>query len=182
MSNIDPNVAYASKFLKYPDIVPAHRLAIDSVREELFMGQKFTTKEEFIFATKRYSMNVSVDYKGAVSKLTLYIRECLRSTKDYNWKYRVSYRKAWTTKQMAMEQLYGDWDASYNKLQGWIVAMLYELEPHLFRQRMTRLEDDMLATLMSRIGLKQVNQIEVGHMFVEDVRRQWMQIVRDRGR
>ncbi|PPD83522.1 hypothetical protein GOBAR_DD19538 [Gossypium barbadense] len=38
---------------------------------------------------------------------------------------------------MAMEQLYGDYDSSYNKLQA------YELEPHIFRQRMIRLESDM---------------------------------------
>ncbi|XP_052481885.1 uncharacterized protein LOC105784190 [Gossypium raimondii] len=39
------------------------------------------------------------------------------------FQYRVLYRKAWIAKQMAMEQLYGDYDSSYNKLQGWIVAM-----------------------------------------------------------
>ncbi|XP_017636023.1 uncharacterized protein LOC108478111 [Gossypium arboreum] len=37
---------------------------------------------------------------------------------------RVSYRKAWLVKQMAMQQLYGDWDESYNELQGWILAMV----------------------------------------------------------
>ncbi|PPR89235.1 hypothetical protein GOBAR_AA31446 [Gossypium barbadense] len=39
------------------------------------------------------------------------------------FQYRVSYRKVWIAKQMAMEQLYGDFDASYNELQGWITAM-----------------------------------------------------------
>ncbi|PPS10075.1 hypothetical protein GOBAR_AA10571 [Gossypium barbadense] len=39
------------------------------------------------------------------------------------FQYRVSYRKAWIAKQMAMEQLYRDFDASYNQLQRWIVAM-----------------------------------------------------------
>ncbi|XP_052887983.1 uncharacterized protein LOC108468713 [Gossypium arboreum] len=39
------------------------------------------------------------------------------------FQYRVSYRKAWIAKQMAMEQLYGNFDASYNELQGWIAAM-----------------------------------------------------------
>ncbi|KAK5793513.1 hypothetical protein PVK06_034662 [Gossypium arboreum] len=37
--------------------------------------------------------------------------------------YRVSYRKAWIAKHMIMEQLYGDFVASYNKLQGWIATM-----------------------------------------------------------
>ncbi|XP_040967943.1 uncharacterized protein [Gossypium hirsutum] len=38
------------------------------------------------------------------------------------FQYRVSYRKAWWAKQMAMQQLYGDWDGSYNELQSWISA------------------------------------------------------------
>ncbi|XP_016747146.1 uncharacterized protein [Gossypium hirsutum] len=40
------------------------------------------------------------------------------------FQYRVSYRKAWLAKQMAMQQLYGVWDESYNELQGWILAMV----------------------------------------------------------
>ncbi|KAK5819487.1 hypothetical protein PVK06_024490 [Gossypium arboreum] len=39
------------------------------------------------------------------------------------FQYRVSYWKAWIAKQMATEQLYRDCDASYNELQGWVVAM-----------------------------------------------------------
>ncbi|PPS06638.1 hypothetical protein GOBAR_AA14009 [Gossypium barbadense] len=35
------------------------------------------------------------------------------------FKYKVSYRKAWWVKQIAMQQLYGDFDVSYNELQGW---------------------------------------------------------------
>ncbi|PPD92917.1 hypothetical protein GOBAR_DD10123 [Gossypium barbadense] len=68
------------------------------------------------------------------------------------FQYRVSYRKAWIAKQMAMEQLYGDYDSSYNELQGWIAAM---------RE---------LATLIPRIGQQQVDQIEAGHVFVKHVR------------
>ncbi|XP_012488039.1 uncharacterized protein LOC105801266 [Gossypium raimondii] len=40
------------------------------------------------------------------------------------FQYKVSYRKTWLAKQMAMQQLYGDWDESYNELQGWILAMV----------------------------------------------------------
>ncbi|XP_012453306.1 uncharacterized protein LOC105775331 [Gossypium raimondii] len=40
------------------------------------------------------------------------------------FQYRVSYRKAWWAKQMAMQQLYGNWDEAYNELQGWISAMV----------------------------------------------------------
>ncbi|PPE01344.1 hypothetical protein GOBAR_DD01588 [Gossypium barbadense] len=39
------------------------------------------------------------------------------------FQYRVSYQKVLIAKQMTIEQLYGDFDASYNKLQGWIVVM-----------------------------------------------------------
>ncbi|KAK5842946.1 hypothetical protein PVK06_005369 [Gossypium arboreum] len=39
------------------------------------------------------------------------------------FKYKVSYRKAWWAKKMAMRELYGDWDVSYNELQGWIAGM-----------------------------------------------------------
>ncbi|XP_017617579.1 uncharacterized protein LOC108462092 [Gossypium arboreum] len=39
------------------------------------------------------------------------------------FKYKVSYRKVWWAKQMAIRELYGDWDASYNELQGWIAGM-----------------------------------------------------------
>ncbi|XP_016706996.1 uncharacterized protein [Gossypium hirsutum] len=39
------------------------------------------------------------------------------------FQYRVSYQKAWIAKQMAIEQLYGDYDSSYNELQGWIAGM-----------------------------------------------------------
>ncbi|PPD97484.1 hypothetical protein GOBAR_DD05482 [Gossypium barbadense] len=50
--------------------------------------------------------------------------ECMNDDGNINASsYRVSYRKAWITKQMAMEQLYGDFDASYNELWGWIAAM-----------------------------------------------------------
>ncbi|KAH1129613.1 hypothetical protein J1N35_000991 [Gossypium stocksii] len=40
------------------------------------------------------------------------------------FQYRVSYRKAWWEKQMAMQQSYGNWNESYNELQEWILAMV----------------------------------------------------------
>ncbi|KAK5783008.1 hypothetical protein PVK06_037515 [Gossypium arboreum] len=191
MSLIDPDAAHVAEFPEYLKILPTHRLAINSDPEELFIGQRFESKEECVFAIKRYSMNISVDYKVTVSKPTLYIRECWKSAEGCNWRvraafiqnsqmweirkfvgphtctstrmtedhrkldsktictcimpmvkdmptikvsvliveiqarfqYRVSYQKAWIAKQMAMEQLYGDFDASYNELQGWIAAM-----------------------------------------------------------
>ncbi|PPS14338.1 hypothetical protein GOBAR_AA06238 [Gossypium barbadense] len=78
MSIIDPNVAYASKFSKYLDILLTHQLTADLEREELFVGQKFMTNKDCPFAIKRYNVNVSIDYKVIVSKLILYIGECWR--------------------------------------------------------------------------------------------------------
>ncbi len=38
MSLIDPDAAYVAEFPEYPEIVPAHRLALNSDHEELFVG------------------------------------------------------------------------------------------------------------------------------------------------
>ncbi|KAK5846103.1 hypothetical protein PVK06_002374 [Gossypium arboreum] len=76
MSLIDLDVAHAAEFSEYPDILLTHWLVADFKPEELFVGQKFKTTEEFVIAIKRYSMNVSMDYKVVMSKLTLYIGEC----------------------------------------------------------------------------------------------------------
>ncbi|PPS04463.1 hypothetical protein GOBAR_AA16197 [Gossypium barbadense] len=109
------------------------------------------------------------------------------------FQYRVSYRKAWIAKQMAMEKLYGDFDASYNGLQGWIAAMReYRTSwSHIFfakewldlrvtwRVKRTHLSNsgwvlwshgNGLKVLMRAFIMQQVNQIEAGYVFVEDVR------------
>ncbi|XP_019423103.1 PREDICTED: uncharacterized protein LOC109360782 [Lupinus angustifolius] len=39
--------------------------------------------------------------------------------------YTVTYRKAWTAKQMAMAKIYGDWEGSYNELPRWMNALQY---------------------------------------------------------
>ncbi|PPD95923.1 hypothetical protein GOBAR_DD07041 [Gossypium barbadense] len=64
MSNIDLDATHASEFPEYPDILTTHWLAADSGCEEVFMGQKFATNKECVFAIKRYIMNLSVDYKS----------------------------------------------------------------------------------------------------------------------
>ncbi|PPS06336.1 hypothetical protein GOBAR_AA14313 [Gossypium barbadense] len=101
---INPDAAHVAEFPEYPKILSTHRLAVNSDSEELFIGQRFESKEECVFAIKRYSMNISVDYKA-------------------QFQYSISYRKVWIAKQMAIEQLYEDFNASYNELQGWIAAM-----------------------------------------------------------
>ncbi|XP_016681874.2 uncharacterized protein [Gossypium hirsutum] len=191
MSLIDPDAAYVAEFPEYPEIVHSHGLSVTSDDDEIFIGQRFSCKEECVYAIKQYSMKISVDYKVSVSTPTIYVGECWKAAEGCNWRvraafirssqlwdirkfvgphtcistrmtedhgkldskticacimpmvkdmptikvsvliaemqaqfqYRVSYWKAWIAKQMAMEQLYGDYDSSYNKLQGWIAAM-----------------------------------------------------------
>ncbi|XP_019455154.1 PREDICTED: uncharacterized protein LOC109356284 [Lupinus angustifolius] len=37
--------------------------------------------------------------------------------------YTVTYRKAWTAKQLAMSRIYGDWEGSYNDLPCWMIIV-----------------------------------------------------------
>ena len=46
MSLIDPDAAHEAEFPEYPKIVHAHLLAVNSDHEELFVGQRFKSKEE----------------------------------------------------------------------------------------------------------------------------------------
>ncbi|PPD94186.1 hypothetical protein GOBAR_DD08791 [Gossypium barbadense] len=70
---IDHNATHVVEFSEYLNILPAHRLVVYFELEESFVGQKFKTKEECVFAIKWFNMNVLVDYKVAMSKSKLYI-------------------------------------------------------------------------------------------------------------
>ncbi|PPS12595.1 hypothetical protein GOBAR_AA08058 [Gossypium barbadense] len=52
MLSLDPDMAYASEFPKYLDIIPSHRLAVDFKSKELFARQQFTNKEDCVFSIK----------------------------------------------------------------------------------------------------------------------------------
>ncbi|PPD83959.1 hypothetical protein GOBAR_DD19112 [Gossypium barbadense] len=41
MSLINPDATHVAKFPEYPEIVPTHRMAVNSDNEELFVGQRF---------------------------------------------------------------------------------------------------------------------------------------------
>ncbi|PPS12816.1 hypothetical protein GOBAR_AA07818 [Gossypium barbadense] len=86
MSLIDPDATHVAEFLECPEILSAHQLAVNFEHDELLVGQRFESKEEYVFAIKRYSMNISVDYKVAMSKPTLYIRECWKWEEGCNWR------------------------------------------------------------------------------------------------
>ncbi|PPE00666.1 hypothetical protein GOBAR_DD02329 [Gossypium barbadense] len=65
MSLIDPDAAYVAEFPEYPEIVHPRGLAVTSDDDELFIGQRFSCKEECVYAIKRYSMNISAGYFDA---------------------------------------------------------------------------------------------------------------------
>ncbi|PPD88816.1 hypothetical protein GOBAR_DD14222 [Gossypium barbadense] len=45
MSRIDPDAVRAAEFLEYPEILPVYRMTVYSDPEELFVGQRFESKE-----------------------------------------------------------------------------------------------------------------------------------------
>ncbi|PPE02186.1 hypothetical protein GOBAR_DD00784 [Gossypium barbadense] len=144
MSLIDPDAAYVAEFPEYPEIVHLRGLAVTSDDDELFIGQRFSCKEDLCVYSDNICWGVLkgsgrlqlAEYHGKLDSKT--ICTCIMPmVKDMSiikvsvliaemqarFQYRVSYRKAWIAKQMAIEQLYGDYDSSYNELQGWIAAM-----------------------------------------------------------
>ncbi|PPD94292.1 hypothetical protein GOBAR_DD08664 [Gossypium barbadense] len=132
MSLIDPDVAYVAEFPEYPEIVHPRGLAVTSDDEELFIGQRFSCKEEYVYAIKRYSMNISVDYKVSVSTPTIYVEECWKAAEGYNWRVRAAFIRS---SQM--------WNIRKFVGLHTCTSTPYELQPHIFLQRMIRLESDM---------------------------------------
>ncbi|PPD95748.1 hypothetical protein GOBAR_DD07227 [Gossypium barbadense] len=91
MSLIDPDAAYVSEFPEYPEIYHAHGQAVTSDDDELFIGQRFSCKEDCVYAIKRYSMKISVDYKVSVSTPTIYVGECWKAAEGCNWRARAAF-------------------------------------------------------------------------------------------
>ncbi|KAF1860133.1 hypothetical protein Lal_00033729 [Lupinus albus] len=56
--------------------------------------------------------------------------------------YTVTYRKAWTAKQIAMSQIYGDWEGSYKELPRWLNVVECNLPRTIVRYTTSRHEDD----------------------------------------
>ncbi|PPD96625.1 hypothetical protein GOBAR_DD06344 [Gossypium barbadense] len=146
MSLIDPDAAYVAEFSEYPEIVHPHGLAVTSDDEELFIGQKFNCKEDCVYAIKRYSMNISVDYKVAVSTPTIYVGECWKAAEGCNWRVRAAFIRS--SQMWEIRKFVGPHTCTstrmiedHGKLD--LKTISYELEPHIFRQRMIRLESDM---------------------------------------
>ncbi|PPD75858.1 hypothetical protein GOBAR_DD27220 [Gossypium barbadense] len=146
MSLIDPDAAYVAEFPEYPEVVHRHGLAVTSDDEELFIGQRFSCKEECVYAIKWYSMNISVDYKVAVSTPTIYVGECWKAAEGCNWWVRAAFIKSsqmWEIRKFVSHHTCTStrMTEDHGKLDSKIIS--YELEPYMFRQKMIRLESDM---------------------------------------
>ncbi|PPS07513.1 hypothetical protein GOBAR_AA13126 [Gossypium barbadense] len=166
MLNVDPDAAHASEFPEYADIEPAHRLTSNSQFDELFVGQQFKNKADCVFAIKQYSMKLLIDYKVAKSTPTLYVGECWRADDECGWRVRTAFIQR--IQQWKIRKLEGRHTCTVARMSQdhrKLDAKRYELEPHQFRHKLAR-----LATLMPKIGLKQVKQLEAGHVYVEKIR------------
>ncbi|PPE02625.1 hypothetical protein GOBAR_DD00324 [Gossypium barbadense] len=147
MSLTDPDAAaYVAEFPEYPEIVHSHGLAVTSDDDELFIGQRFSCKEECEYVIKQYSMKISVDYKVTVSTPTIYVKECWKAAEGCNWWVRAAFIRS--SQMWEIRKFVGPHTCTstrmtedHRKLDSKTIS--YELEPHIFRQRMIRLESDM---------------------------------------
>ncbi|KAH1121518.1 hypothetical protein J1N35_004678 [Gossypium stocksii] len=63
----------------------------DPESKELFVGQRFESKDECVNAIKRYSLKVSVDYKVPDSKMKIYDSKCWKLTGGCKWKVQAAF-------------------------------------------------------------------------------------------
>ncbi|KAF1884130.1 hypothetical protein Lal_00046418 [Lupinus albus] len=64
--------------------------------------------------------------------------------------YTVTYRKAWTAKQIAMSQIYCDWERSYKELPGWCNTVQYYASGTIVRYATSR-HDDNSSLILDRV-------------------------------
>ncbi|KAF1874844.1 hypothetical protein Lal_00007459 [Lupinus albus] len=96
---------------------------------ELFIDMQFESNDATINAIKQFHIKNSVDYIVVESRPDRYAGQLLEDpdipikplVKEIvtRFGYTVTYRKAWTAKQIAMSQIYGDWEGSYKELPRW---------------------------------------------------------------
>ncbi|PPS08787.1 hypothetical protein GOBAR_AA11844 [Gossypium barbadense] len=130
MTDVDLDTALTREFPKHTNIVPAHLLDNEFDDEELFVGQQFDNKKDCLHAIKQLSLKLDMDYKTQMwmirklegphtctsAQLPTIQVSVFIADMQAQFKYKVLYRKVWWEKQMAMQELYGDWVASYNEL------------------------------------------------------------------
>ncbi|KAK5793415.1 hypothetical protein PVK06_034561 [Gossypium arboreum] len=107
MSIVDPNTADASKFPEGLDIIVGHLMLKDPESKDLFMGQRFTSKDECVDAIKRSSLkgHRGLDFKTICNYILAMVKDdstiavLVLITEMQEWfHYRVSYWKAWLAK------------------------------------------------------------------------------------
>ncbi|PPD90445.1 hypothetical protein GOBAR_DD12631 [Gossypium barbadense] len=170
MSLIDPDAAYVSEFPEYPEIVHSHGLAVTSDDDELFIGQRFSCKEECVYAIKRYSMKISVDYKVSVSTPTIYVGECWKAAEGCNWWVRAAFIRSsqmWEIRKFVGPHICTSTRMSedHGKLDSKTICtciMLMVKDMPTIRVSVGYVD--------TKNGGQQVDQIQAGHVFVEHVR------------
>ncbi|XP_012442176.1 uncharacterized protein LOC105767211 [Gossypium raimondii] len=90
MSDVDPDAALAREFSEYPDIVPTHLVHNEFDEEELFIGQQFDNKKDYLHAIKKLSLKLGVDYKVTKSTQSLYAGECWKASSGCKWRVRAA--------------------------------------------------------------------------------------------
>ncbi|XP_019459875.1 PREDICTED: uncharacterized protein LOC109359630 [Lupinus angustifolius] len=118
------------------------------VDNDLFIGLQFESKEATINVIREFHIRNSFDYIVVESRPDRYVAKCKHFGAGYlivnlvsadpsipvkalvkevvsRFGYTVTYRKAWTAKQMAMAKIYGDWEGSYKELPRWMNALQY---------------------------------------------------------
>ncbi|KAH1063731.1 hypothetical protein J1N35_028718 [Gossypium stocksii] len=148
MPIVDPDMAHAFEFPEYPDIIPAHMMLADLKSKELFVGQRFVSKNTYVTAVKRYNMKVLVDYRVVDSKLMI-SKGLIFMIRHSSAPWRSIYCIRHIAVNFHKEFKNVDW-----RKQVVNMATFYRL-----------------TTLMPRMGIKQVNQMNTGYVYVETVRK-----------
>ncbi|PPD79993.1 hypothetical protein GOBAR_DD23087 [Gossypium barbadense] len=149
---INPNAVHVAEFLEYPEIVFAHRLAVNSDNEELFVGQRFKMYELEPHIFHQRMIRLESDVEGQTNT---YFRQWLGTMEPWQWAQ--SFDEGFRYGQMTTNLVEGVNDVLL-KTRHLPIASVFSAT--FYR----------LATLMPRMSQQQVDQMEAGHMFVKDVR------------
>ncbi|PPR84189.1 hypothetical protein GOBAR_AA36524 [Gossypium barbadense] len=108
MSLIDPDAAHIVEFLEYPEILLTYQLAVNSEHEELLMWEI----RKFVGPHTCTSTRMTEDHGKLDSKtICTFIMPMVKDMPTIKVLVLI------VEMQMTIEQLYGDFDASYNELQ-----------------------------------------------------------------
>ncbi|RYR61903.1 hypothetical protein Ahy_A04g019150 [Arachis hypogaea] len=129
MHALDLNAMNASEFPEYVNSDPV--IVTD---DEFVVGIEFSSRETVITAIKDYTIRRGVDYRVIRRYNGSHTCTRTRISQDHaklnldmiaepKFNYMTSYHKAWLTKQKAIANLFGGWEASYKALPSWFEAM-----------------------------------------------------------